>query len=104
MNYSPSILLALATSLTTPASAAGVPAYAALHLGTTPGQMVLMRFPSMPACQRELPGLKVLLADELRMPGIRRPGLVLPDSVPGQIVAPPQIVGLCRILAKAGTR
>jgi len=104
MKYAPPILLALTSFVSMPASAAGVPAYAALHIGTTPGLIVMMRFPSMPACRRELPGLKTLLAGELRRSGFKRPDLVLPDAVPGHIVTLPLIDGLCRTLAKVVPR
>lgn len=104
MNYASSIVLVLAVSVSAAASAAAAPAYVALHVGTTPGQIVLMRFPSMPACRRELPGLKAFLAEEMARSSVRRPDLVSPDAVPGHITAPLHITGVCRAFAKAVTQ
>lgn len=89
-------LVVLVLPVNLPVSAAGSPAYAVLRIPTTPEQIVSMRFPNLAVCQRELDGLKALLAEELGRPVARRLDLVRPDAIPGHVLAQPQIDGTCR--------
>jgi hypothetical protein len=81
-----------------PAVADRAPAYAVFRVRTTPEQRLFVRFPSLPACRRDLPRLKALMFDELQAPATRRFDVVPPEAVPGNQASAPHIDGACRPL------
>lgn len=91
-------LVLLLGPIAQPAAAAQRPAYAVLRAGSIQDRVVIVRYPNLPQCRRELPSLVALLTEALRSDAAARPGIISPELLETGSTSKPVIIAACHLL------